>query len=135
MIFKLINQLLANPFHLGGLHPYNADAVFKVNVDVSIADKKRFCIFLDLVRSLKMHAMLKNQNGNLFLFGVSYPYFDEDQLMKILADNIPNTGDYFNFVFKKIENVESFKSVINKLDEQGIMKLFEDAEQRLHLSE
>lgn len=134
MIFKLITQLVTNELHLGRLNPYNATIVFKTTNEISLNDKKRFCIILDLVRSLIAHSLLKQEGQNLSLFGITYSNLDNDQLMKILADNIPNTNDYFNFIFSKIDNAIAFKSIINKLDEKEIMKLFEDAERKLLLS-
>jgi hypothetical protein len=129
MIFKLTSQLAANTFYLGRLHPFNADAVFKVDAELTIENKNHFCIFLDLIRSLIEHSELKLQEERLLLFGVEYAYFDVNQLMEILAINISNSSDYFKFIFEKIDHVSAFKSVISKLDEEKLTKLFENAAQ------
>ncbi len=124
----LITLLVRNRLYLNRLHPYNAVAVFKDNCDVTLNDKKRFCIFLDLVKSLIFLSELKQEGTSLSLFGAVYDDFTTDQFLKILAKNIPNLNNHLSFTFNKVKDVEALKSVLNKLDEKKMYALFEKVE-------
>ncbi len=121
-------MLVKNKFYLGRLHPYNAEVVFKDNCNVKLSDKKRLCIFLDLVRSLIYLFLLKQEENKMSLFGTIYDNLTTDQFMKTLAENVSANDNHLSFTFNKIKNVDALKLVLNKLDEKKLNVLFEKAE-------
>ena len=129
MLYKLIYHLAKDRLLLCSVSPYNVDDLFLNSADLRPIDKKQFCIFIDLIRSLVDQGLITIKKEQLLICNGDYRVENSNKLESILENEMKNQSAFLNFIYGRIQMKNTLNLITNQLSPEELKKQIADGKQ------